>query len=179
MKIWGRALNRIQVDSGARIVWSAISKEDLAEMEATSKETHGILDELISTIPDADVFVVFTEVEEGGLKASMRSTAAVDVSQLAAKTFGGGGHARASGFRVKNYDNFQIQVLECIQKLKEGMKQVREADEKRDQEAAEQSMQSKEVAKTTSTQVFPPKIASAEDVVVPAKERDIVRDISK
>ena len=179
LKIWGRALNRIQVDSGARIVWSAISKEDLAEMEATSKETHGILDELISTIPDADVFVVFTEVEEGGLKASMRSTAAVDVSQLAAKTFGGGGHARASGFRVKNYDNFQIQVLECIQKLKEGMKQVREADEKRDQEAAEQSMQSKEVAKTTSTQVFPPKIASAEDVVVPAKERDIVRDISK
>ena len=93
LKIWGRALNRIQIDPTARIVWSAVSREDLAEMDATSKETAGILDELISTIPDADVYVLFTELEEGGLKASMRSTAAIDVSRLSAQTYGGGGHA--------------------------------------------------------------------------------------
>lgn len=122
LKIWGRALNRIQMDPAARIVWSSISKEDLLEMEATSKETHGILDELISTIPDADVHVMFTEVETGGFKASMRSTAAIDVSKLAAQAYGGGGHARASGFRVTGYDNFQLAVLASVQKLKEGMK---------------------------------------------------------
>ncbi|MDB4979226.1 MAG: phosphoesterase RecJ protein, partial [Candidatus Peribacteria bacterium] len=117
LKIWGRALNHIQIDAAAHIVWSAISKEDLQEMEATSKETAGILDELISTIPDADVHVLFTEVEEGGFKASMRSSAAVDVSRLAGETYGGGGHSRAAGFRVRSYDNFQLQVLECIKKL--------------------------------------------------------------
>lgn len=122
LKIWGRALNRIQIDSAARIVWSAISREDLAEMEATSKETHGILDELISTIPDADVYVLFTETEEGGLKASLRSSAVIDASALSGKTYGGGGHARAAGFKVAKYDNFQLQVLECVQKLKEGMR---------------------------------------------------------
>lgn len=121
LKIWGRALNRIQVDPVARIVWSAVSREDLAEMDATSKETAGILDELISTIPDADVYALFTEVEEGGLKASLRSTAAVDVSQLSGKTYGGGGHPRAAGFKVKDYQNFQLQVLESIQKLKDAM----------------------------------------------------------
>ncbi len=124
LKIWGRALNRIQIDREARIVWSAVSKEDLAEMGATSKETHGILDELISTIPDADVYVLFTEFEEGGgLKASMRSSLAVDVSALAGKTYGGGGHARASGFRVGNFQNFALQVLECVQKLKDGIRE--------------------------------------------------------
>lgn len=123
LKIWGRALNRIQVDADAKIVWSAVSREDLAEMGATSKETHGILDELISTIPDADVYVLFTEVEEGGLKASMRSSTAVDASALAGKTYGGGGHARASGFRVGRYQNFALQVLECVQKLKDGIKE--------------------------------------------------------
>ena len=132
LKIWGRALNRIQIDPGARIVWSTVSREDLAEMDATSKETHGILDELISTIPDADVYVLFTEMEEGGLKASMRSTAAIDVSRLAGQTYGGGGHARASGFRVARFENFQLQVLECVQKLKEGMRAQLNDDSMRD-----------------------------------------------
>lgn len=132
LKIWGRALNRIQIDPGARIVWSTVSREDLAEMDATSKETTGILDELISTIPDADVYVLFTEMEEGGLKASMRSTAAIDVSRLAGQTYGGGGHARASGFRVPKFENFQLQVLECVQKLKEGMRTQLNDDSMRD-----------------------------------------------
>ena len=118
------------MDGPAGIVWSSISREDLQEMEASSKETHGILDELISTIPKADIHVLFTEVEEGGLKASMRSSASIDCSRLAAETYGGGGHPRASGFRVKTYENFQLQVLECIKKLKEGMeRQRKEAEE--------------------------------------------------
>ena len=130
LKIWGRALNRIQIDADAGIVWSSVSREDLQEMEASSKETHGILDELISTIPNADIHILFTEVEEGGLKASMRSSAEIDCSRLAGEAYGGGGHARASGFRVKNYGNFSLQVLESIKKLKEGMeRQRREGEE--------------------------------------------------
>lgn len=127
LKIWGRALNKIQTDPQSRIVWSEISKEDLLEMGATSKETHGILDELISTIPDADVHVLFTELEEGGLKASLRSNNTIDVNRLAGETYSGGGHARAAGFKVRNFQNFSLQVLECVQKLKVGMK--RQSDE--------------------------------------------------
>lgn len=125
LRIWGRALNRIQMDSASKIVWSSVSKEDLSEMGAQSKETHGILDELISTIPDADIHVLFTEMEGGGLKASMRSSASVDCSRLAAEAYGGGGHPRASGFRVQAFDNFALQVLECIRKLKEGLSRQR------------------------------------------------------
>lgn len=125
LKIWGRALNRIQIDPTARIVWSAVSREDLAEMGAESRETHGILDELISTIPDADVHVLFTELEGGGLKASMRSSSSIDSSRLAAEIYDGGGHARAAGFRVAKFGNFALQVTECIQKLKEGIARQR------------------------------------------------------
>ncbi len=126
LKIWGRALNKIQVDSVARIVWSEISVQDLQEMGATSKETHGILDELISTIPDADVHVLFTELEEGGLKASLRSNNSIDVNRLAGECYSGGGHARAAGFKVKSFSNFSLQVLECVQKMKEAMKRQNE-----------------------------------------------------
>ncbi len=129
LKIWGRALNRIQIDTDARIVWSSVSREDLKEMGATSKETAGILDELISTIPDADVHILFTEVEEGGFKASMRSSVSIDVNRTAGRLFGGGGHARAAGFKIKQYGNFSLKVVECIQQIKEEMQiQRREAD---------------------------------------------------
>lgn len=164
LKIWGRALNRIQIDPVGRIVWSAISKEDLAEMDANSKETHGILDELISTIPDADVYVLFTELEEGGLKASMRSSAAVDVSQLSGRTYGGGGHARASGFKVTQFDNFQLQVLQCIQKLKDEMQKMKQADSDRE-------------SKPAQTPVAPSKPVEQKMMPEPMKKSEQGRDI--
>lgn len=125
LKIWGRALNRIQIDADARIVWSSIGRDDLQEMGASSKETHGILDELISTVPDADVHILFTEIEEGGFKASLRSSVAIDVNVAAGRLFGGGGHARAAGFKIKEYGNFQLKVIECVKQIIEEMKRQR------------------------------------------------------
>ena len=66
--------------------------------------------------------MIFTEVEEGGLKASMRSNENINVSTLAGKLFSGGGHARAAGFRLNNYENFQIVTIECVQKIIREMK---------------------------------------------------------
>jgi len=171
LKIWGRALNRIQIDPTAGIVWSFVSKEDLAEMEATSKETHGILDELISTIPDADLHVLFTELEEGGLKASMRSSSAIDVSSLAAQTYGGGGHPRAAGFRVPQFENFELQVLESIQALKLGMQQQR---------AEVQQSNSQQQIPTAPVSQVPPQNIQQQDVqphTVDQQGVDIVQQV--
>ena len=127
LRIWGRALHGIQVDVQNRIVWSGVSGEDLQEMSASPKETHGILDELISTIPDADVHVLFTELgPEEGIKASMRSSAAIDASALAGILFGGGGHPRAAGFRIRKYENFQLAVVDAVRRLADGMKRQQE-----------------------------------------------------
>lgn len=171
LKIWGRALNHIQVDARARIVWSVVTVEDLQEMGARPPETHGILDELISTIPDADVHVLFTESEPGNLKASMRSSSAIDASRLAAETFGGGGHPRASGFKVRGYGNVQLQVLECVQKLREGMEhQQAEQQEPRPVPAA---LPAPAAQAPRLTQATP----SASHAVL--GERDIVKDLTK
>ena len=124
LKIWGRALNNIQVNKKEHIVWSTINRDDLAEMEASSKETHGIIDDLLTTIPGADIYILFTEIEEGKLKASMRSSEDKDASLISSDLFGGGGHARAAGFRREGYDNFQLEVLDCVKKIIAHMKGV-------------------------------------------------------
>lgn len=171
LKIWGRALNRIQMDAVAGIVWSAISHEDLQEMGSSSKETHGILDELISTIPNADVHVLFTEMEEGGLKASARSSALIDVSRLCAEEFGGGGHPRAAGFKVKGYENFSLQVLECIRKLAAGMSRQRK-------EATDELVRS---TIPSSAPLPPPEVLRSPDGAPPAAAagRDVVAELAK
>ncbi|MFA6038930.1 MAG: DHH family phosphoesterase [Candidatus Peribacteraceae bacterium] len=188
LKIWGRALNRIQMDPVAGIVWSAVSKEDLQEMGAQAPETHGILDELISTIPGADVYVLFTETEENSLKASMRSSLAVDATRLAAETYGGGGHARAAGFRVRNFGNFQLQVLECIQKIKEGMRRQKgESDQMptSGQPSSSFAKATEDRAVSDQTGVHPaPAAASPERPVAPpptgkGKEKDIVEELTQ
>lgn len=129
LKIWGRALSHIQVDPDTRMVWSGVSREDCTEMAAGSRETHGILDELLCTIPGADVYVLFTEMEEGGLKASLRTSASVDASLLAARAYGGGGHPRAAGFKVPKGGNFQLQVLSCIQRLAQCLRELQAEDD--------------------------------------------------
>jgi phosphoesterase RecJ-like protein len=182
LKIWGRALNRIQMDPKARIVWSMISKEDLQEMGAASPETHGILDELISTVPDADVHVLFTETETGGLKASMRSSAAINASQLAAETYGGGGHPRAAGFRVRQFGNFQLQVLECIQRLKEGMeRQQSESDERvaiSDQQEESQGETILSPAPQKPARDVVQEVTKPEEKKAAGKEKDIVEELT-
>ncbi len=174
LKIWGRALNHIQVDEEARIVWSAISREDLAEMGATSKETSGLLDELISTIPDADVHVLFTELEEGGLKASMRSSAAMDVNRIAAEQFSGGGHARAAGFRIKQFSNFELAVIDSIRKVIDAMQRQRaEADEPRP--VLEEV--SPPAAKKAPKQAKPKKAAASQEARPSEKSVDVVQGL--
>ena len=172
LKIWGRALNHIQMDSEAGIVWSSISREDLDEMGATSKETHGILDELISTIPDSDIHVLFTETEDGGLKASMRSSPTIDVSRLAGETYGGGGHARAAGFKVRSYANFQLQVLECVQKLKQGMEKQRQESE------GYATGEAKEAAPKAPAKEPKKKAPSKQEPPKNGRERDILEDLN-
>ncbi|MBT5468723.1 hypothetical protein HOK40_03485, partial [Candidatus Peregrinibacteria bacterium] len=157
----------------AGIVWSTISKEDLAEMEATAKETSGILDELISTIPDADIHVLFTELEDGsGFKASARSSAAVDVSLLAGQLFGGGGHSRAAGFRVAGFDNFQLAVLDAVQKLKEGMHQQKESAA-----SGPVDVQAR-IPSAVSPEASAPKPQKPKPKTTPKKSTDIVDEIA-
>ncbi len=160
LKIWGRALNQIQYDSESKIVWSSISREDLTEMGAKSKESAGILDELISTIPDADVHALFTEIEDGGFKASLRSSTAIDVNKAAGRLFEGGGHARAAGFKIKQYGNFQLKVVECVKLLTEEMK--RQRDETQSAPVIEQ----REIPRAPPRPVAPTPIKLSQDIDV-------------
>lgn len=92
LQLWGRVLSRTKVDDG--LVWSEITGDMLAECSATLEDADMLVD-FISGVPETNAAFLFSE-QDGRVRVSMRTSGALDAAALA-KSFGGGGHARAAG----------------------------------------------------------------------------------
>lgn len=118
LRLWGRVLTNIHIEKPYRFLWSVITHKDLAETGSKADETGGIIDELMSNAPDIDIVLLLKEKDGGLLSGSIRTLAeGVDASEIAA-FYGGGGHAKAAGFRIKE-SSFAADGQDVIAKIKE------------------------------------------------------------
>jgi phosphoesterase RecJ-like protein len=101
LNLFGRVLARMQSDMDGRLVWSTLELDDLAASGAGSAESEGLID-LLAQSETSEAAILFKEVGGGGsTRISIRTRdGGVDATALAG-TFGGGGHARASGATVQ------------------------------------------------------------------------------
>lgn len=101
LKLWGRVLSKIQYDDSHRFVYSTITEQDLQDTGAHHDDSGGIIDELMSNAPRAEVVLLLKEKSDGLTSGSLRATGSLaDVSEIAGR-MGGGGHIKAAGFRIK------------------------------------------------------------------------------
>lgn len=99
LRLWGLILDRLKKNE-KNIASSVVTLEDICKCGAVSEDTGGIID-LIGTVPDAKFAMLLSEDEQGYVKGSFRTKRDdIDVAHVAAK-FGGGGHKKASGFRIR------------------------------------------------------------------------------
>jgi phosphoesterase RecJ-like protein len=147
LKLWGRVLSRIEEDRVLKIVWSSVTKEDLAETGTTLDDAAGIIDELMTNAPGAEIVVLFKDAEESVLSVSLRSKSfAVDVLPIA-QHFGGGGHKQAAGFSKKGHNFMRfiadgISFIEQYQMSRLGLS-LEEIEELRMREEYAQTMMKK------------------------------------
>lgn len=97
-QVMGRALLESFLFMGGRCIVSSITKREMEFYQVKPKHLDGIVSQLKLT-KGVDVAIFMYELEAGTFKVSLRSTEAVDVSEIASY-FGGGGHARAAGFSM-------------------------------------------------------------------------------
>ena len=99
LKLWGRVLDRVQVDEETKMAYSVVKQSDLRELGVEAQDLEGIVD-LINAVTEAKFSLLLTDTGDNIVKGSLRSESfkAVDVSRIA-ELFGGGGHKLASGFR--------------------------------------------------------------------------------
>ncbi|MFH1866562.1 MAG: DHH family phosphoesterase [Patescibacteria group bacterium] len=100
LKLWGRALERLQVNKELQLVTTVITQADLDELKVDSEALEGIAN-FLNDLSGFRAALVLKEQGDGTIKGSLRTTRDdVDVAELA-KKFGGGGHKKAAGFTVK------------------------------------------------------------------------------
>jgi phosphoesterase RecJ-like protein len=91
-------LNRMKVDCGGRLVWTAVTRDDMTRYNCFEDDVEGLVNFPL-TINGVDVALFFRELEDGSFRVSLRSKNSIDVSEIAG-AFGGGGHRNASGCTV-------------------------------------------------------------------------------
>lgn len=117
LKLWGKALAKIEFDAKYRLVWSALTPEDFAVSGANANESAGVVDELLGNAPGAEIVFLVRPHEQGSAISLRTTTPAVSASEVA-ELFGGGGHARAAGFKLKE-KGVNEAVPEILAKMRE------------------------------------------------------------
>ncbi|MBI3241617.1 MAG: bifunctional oligoribonuclease/PAP phosphatase NrnA [Chloroflexi bacterium] len=98
VQLWGQALARATLSDG--LAWTTIP---LSIKQAVGYNGKGDADliNVLTTINEADVFLIFVEHEKDEVKVSWRARPGWDVAKIA-QSFGGGGHVSAAGANLKN-----------------------------------------------------------------------------
>ena len=94
IKLWGKFLSNVTISSSGNAAWSSIKQNDLKALGVDVTAFVGFSN-FLAQLSDVDITIVFTEIENGKTKVSMRSKKA-DVNRIAG-LFGGGGHKNAAG----------------------------------------------------------------------------------
>lgn len=99
LKLLGRALEKLNLLCNDKIAEITLAAKDFKALGTDPSHTQGIVSQPIM-IPSVEVSVLVRQ-ESDKVSVNLRSKGKIDVSAIA-KNFGGGGHARAAGFKVSN-----------------------------------------------------------------------------
>jgi phosphoesterase RecJ-like protein len=95
-RYWGAGLSQLNRDDG--LVWATLTLDARRQVGYPGADDADLVN-VLTTIEDAQVVVIFVEQPNQQVKISWRSKPGIDVSELAS-TFGGGGHAAAAGAMI-------------------------------------------------------------------------------
>jgi phosphoesterase RecJ-like protein len=97
IRLQGRILTNVKSHLGGRLLTTAITQKDLAEVGAEPTDTEDVINRLLGVV-GVEAALLFLELGPQETKVSLRSRSSLDVNKVAGQ-FGGGGHKAASGVR--------------------------------------------------------------------------------
>jgi phosphoesterase RecJ-like protein len=95
-RYWGAGLSKLQVED--RMLWTTLTLDDRRAVNYPGRDDADLVN-ILTTIEDADIYIVFIEQSDQRVKVSWRARPGYDVSKIAFQ-FGGGGHKPAAGAEI-------------------------------------------------------------------------------
>lgn len=100
LKVTGKALARLKLNQQESLATTALFVEDYEDL-GLDPDQPLFLDAYLNSLNDVKATLVLKDSGDGYVKGSYRTTREdVDVAEMAAK-YGGGGHRKAAGFKIK------------------------------------------------------------------------------
>jgi phosphoesterase RecJ-like protein len=115
-RYWAAGLGRLTRQD--RLAWTSLTLADRAAVEYPGNDDADLIN-ILSSIEEIDIAVIFIEQRGGKVKVSWRAVPGVDISQVAL-SFGGGGHPAAAGAEIAgSLEQVQARVLQATAPLLE------------------------------------------------------------
>ena len=103
-------LNHMVVEAGGRLAHYSMPAGRKAELQVSLEDTKDLVD-VVRVLQGVKVAIIFEDLEDGRIRVSLRSKdASISVAAIAS-LFGGGGHAMASGIRMRG------ELADCREKV--------------------------------------------------------------
>lgn len=117
LKLWGRALSRLQYNDNIGLVWTALLREDFIKSGAGPEKLKDVIDELITNSPDAKIILLIYE-NENSVCCILRSENTSDLQKLS-PIFGGITTGNELKFCMTNKNVMEAEkyILEEIKKV--------------------------------------------------------------
>ena len=93
LRLWGPALTNARVHDG--IAWTIVSQPRMRKEGIDPAASSGLVN-FMNTLHEARVAALFSELEDGSVEVSLRSSPDIDIASVAL-SLGGGGHPQAAG----------------------------------------------------------------------------------
>ncbi len=110
LKLWGRALSRLEHEHELGLVWTSLSLQDGLEAGANPDLLDGVVDELIAYAPEARVVILFSE-RKVDVSVSIHATSPISAAELA-RPFNGHGTQERSVFTMSSDGLSLIDVVQ-------------------------------------------------------------------
>jgi bifunctional oligoribonuclease and PAP phosphatase NrnA len=128
LKLWGRALSRLEQDKRHNLVWTILTRHDFLESGTDDRALEGIVSELVSYAPEAKISLLVHEPDDATLNGACVT---IHVSppfsaQEIGRVFGAQGTRERVTFRLAPGKPLREQVDEVIQKIQEVLGSVKE-----------------------------------------------------
>ncbi len=99
LKLLGSALSTIEITNGGMIASMEVTRRMFEETGADSRDTEGFAN-YPRSIRNVQIGILIRETEPGRFRVSLRAREGYAIDEIA-KSFGGGGHPTAAGFRTE------------------------------------------------------------------------------
>ena len=116
LRFFGEALAALEMRHAGQLVVIEVGPEQFQRHGLVGADTEGLVD-MPRSVEGVEAVALFSEVEPGKVKVSLRSTGRVKVDGVCSR-FGGGGHAHAAGVQMRGTrEQAKARILPELERL--------------------------------------------------------------